>query len=76
MQQRHKAAFGALLLAAFITACLGWLFYGSGKPMPLWGYPAVFAVFAVWLHGIARLLIKSDAKGNGVRSNDISIESQ
>lgn len=75
MPLQGKPLIGALVIAAFITGCLGWLFHGIGKPMPLWGYPVVFAVFAAWLCVIGRLLV-----GNGrtrrVRSFDISLESQ
>ena len=76
MRKQQKPVLGALLLALFITACLGWLFHGSGTAMPLWGYPLVFLVFVGWLYGVGRLLINSDENGNPVRSNDISIESQ
>ena len=70
----RRPLLGASLLAAFITACLGWLFHGAGAPVPLWGYPVVFAVFAFWIYGVGCLLMESGPRFRA-RSVDISIES-
>lgn len=76
MPFQKRPMIGALLIGAFITVCLGWLFEGSGRAVPLWGYPLVFAVFVAWLYTVGRLLI-GDGHGDGpVRSFDISGEVQ
>jgi hypothetical protein len=67
---------GALVIGAFISICLGWLFTGSGQPVPFWGYPMVFAVFVVWLYMVGRLMIGAGRKNGRVRSFDISSEVQ
>jgi hypothetical protein len=67
---------GALVIGAFITICLGWLLAGAGAPMPFWGYPFVFAIFAVWLYAVGRLLTGCGKKSGRVRSFDISSEIQ
>ena len=71
-----KPFVGALVIGAFITMCLGWLFAGIGKAIPLWGYPAVFAIFVAWLYAMGRLLTDAGNKAGRVRSFDISSEIQ
>ena len=70
----RKPLAGALLLASFITCCLAWLFHGSGAPVPWWGYPIVFALFALWLDSVGNMLMSSTLPHNHVRSFDVSIE--
>ena len=65
---------GALILSTFITACLAWLFYGAGAPLPIWGYPLVFGVFLAWSYVVGRMLIDTTRPTIHVRSFDVSIE--
>lgn len=76
MPLQKRPMIGAVIIGAFITVCLGWLFDGSGRPVPLWGYPLVFAVFVAWLYMVGRLLIGAGSSGGRVRSFDISGEAQ
>lgn len=73
MPFERKPFVGALVIGAFITACLGSLFATMGKAMPLWSYPILFAVFVVWLYAMGRLLT-NNRDGRPVRSSDISTE--
>lgn len=74
MPAERKPLFGAILLSTFITACLGWLFHGIGDPVPWWGYPLIFVIFAGWIYTVGRLLMRDDSSGGRARSIDISIE--
>lgn len=76
MPLRWKTLFGALIIGTFITACVGWLFYGAGKPVPGWGYPLVFVIFVTWLYTVGRLLIGGETDAERARSFDVSIEGQ
>ena len=48
MPFHRRPMIGALVIGGFITICLGWLFSGIGKPVPLWGYPILFVIFVVY----------------------------
>jgi len=74
MPVQQRPLFGALLLAAFITVCLAWLFSGLGRVLPWWGYPLVFGVFAIWLYAVGRMLTETGRRGERVSSFDVSIE--
>ena len=76
MLVRQRPLSAAILLALFITVCLGWMFHGIGRPVPWWGYPLVFGVFAGWLYTIGCMLLRADRHGGRVRSSDLSIEEQ
>jgi hypothetical protein len=76
MPFNRKPLVGALVIGSFITICLGWLFAGLGKPIPLWGYPILLAVLVAWLYAVGRLLIRSGDGAGRVRSSDISSEIQ
>lgn len=76
MPFQRRPMIGAVIIGAFITACLGWLFDGSGRPLPLWGYLPIFAVFVAWLYMVGRLLVGSGRGSGRVRSFDISGEVQ
>lgn len=65
-----KQITGAILIAVFITACLGWLFHGMGVSVPWWSYPLTFCLFALGLYAIARLLLRGGKK----RSFGMTIE--
>ena len=72
----RKPFVGALVIGAFITICLGWLFAGAGRAIPLWGYPVLLAIFVAWLYAMGRLLTDTRKKSGQVRSVDISSEIQ
>jgi len=72
----RKPFVGALVIGAFITICLGWLFAGAGRAIPLWSYPVVFAIFVAWLYAMGRLLTDTRKKTGRVRSFDILSEIQ
>jgi hypothetical protein len=74
MHMNRKPLLGAILLALFITSCLGWLFHGEGQTFPIWGYPLAFVAFAGLLYAIASLLQGARRAGIRARSVDISIE--
>ncbi len=74
MPLNRKPLVGALVIGTFITICLGWLFAGVGKTIPLWGYPILFAVFVALLYAVGRLLTNADDGAGRVRSADISTE--
>ena len=76
MPIQKRPMIGALVIGAFITICLAWLFAGSGRYVPVWGYPLIFAVFVVWLYMVGRLLLRSGRGSGRVRSFDISGEVQ
>lgn len=62
-----KPITGAILIAAFITACLGWLFHGIDVVVPWWSYPMVFSLFALGLIAIATVLLGTPNKGDSRR---------
>ena len=70
----RKPISGAILIAVFITVCLGWLVHDMGVAAPWWSYPLVFALFALGLYGIAGLLLRSGNKRETTNSFGISIE--
>ena len=76
MPFHRRPMIGALVIGGFITICLGWLFSGTGKPVPLWGYPILFVIFVAWLYMVGRLLIRNGHAIGRVRSFDISGEVQ
>lgn len=62
-----KPITGAILIAAFITACLGWLFHGMDVVVPWWSYAMVFSMFALGLIAVATLLLGTARKGDSRR---------
>lgn len=74
MPTGRKPIIGAILIAVFITACLGWLAHSMGVSVPWWSYPPVFALFALGLYGIAGLLLRGGNKREANSAFGISIE--
>ncbi len=66
----RRAFLGAFGLAVFVTACLGWIFHGAGKPVPWWLYLFVFALTASLILSLARLLQPNGRRNGRVRSLD------
>jgi len=70
----RKPITGPILIAVFITVCLGWLVHDLGVSAPWWSYPLVFVLFALGLYGIAGLLLPSSSKREPNNAVGISIE--
>jgi len=70
MVVQRRPFLGAFALAIFVTACLGWLFRGAGKPLAWWLYPVVFGVMACLIYALARLLRPNGARNGHAHAFD------
>jgi hypothetical protein len=70
MLAQRRPFLGAFALAIFVTACLGWLFRGAGKPVAWWLYVIVFALVAWLIYTLAGLLRPNEPRSGHVRAFD------